>query len=464
MYAGQVVEYCDVRAAFRAAAASLHRRAAGLAAASSACGSERLRVIPGNVPNPARFPAGCRFHPRCPVAIGALPARIRRCCAFDGEPPRRAAGARDEIAAGTLDPVPAAAASPRAPDDANGCAAARGRRACKKYFPIKKGLLSRTVGHVQRGRRRVVLGARGRGARARGGERLRQDDDRTLHPAADRADRGQRQVRGPRDHDAAAARAARAAARDADHLPGSVLEPEPAAHRRQHADRGARRSTSSRRGRRRASASPSCSTLVGLVAEPRARATRTSSRAASASGSASRARSPSSPKLIVADEPVSALDVSIQAQIINLLRDLQRSMRLTYLFVAHDLVGRRAHQRPRRGDVPGQDRRAGVERTTLYRDPRHPYTVSLLSAIPVPDPDAQARAHRAQGRRAEPGASRRAAAASIRAASWRRRSARTEEPPLREIAPGHWSACHFAEQVPAERGSSRSPRDSRWRR
>jgi oligopeptide/dipeptide ABC transporter ATP-binding protein len=66
MYAGQVVEYCDVRAAFRQA---LHPYTAGLHASRPTLGvrSERLRVIPGNVPNPARFPAGCRFHPRCPV-------------------------------------------------------------------------------------------------------------------------------------------------------------------------------------------------------------------------------------------------------------------------------------------------------------------------------------------------------------------------------------------------------------
>ena len=108
MYAGQVVEYCDVRTAFRQ---PLHPYTAGLQASLPKLGvtQDRLRVIPGNVPNPARFPEGCRFHPRCPVAqercLGApelrelAPGHLSRCWRAD------------EIASGTLDPVPAEASS-----------------------------------------------------------------------------------------------------------------------------------------------------------------------------------------------------------------------------------------------------------------------------------------------------------------------------------------------------------------
>jgi oligopeptide/dipeptide ABC transporter ATP-binding protein len=105
MYAGQVVEYCDVRSAFRK---PLHPYTAGLQASLPKLGvtQDRLRVIPGSVPNPARFPIGCRFHPRCPVAqnrclidpdlVAIEPGHLSRCLRAD------------EIAAGALSPVPEA--------------------------------------------------------------------------------------------------------------------------------------------------------------------------------------------------------------------------------------------------------------------------------------------------------------------------------------------------------------------
>ena len=102
MYAGQVVEYCDVRSAFKR---TLHPYTAGLQASLPKLGvqQDRLRVIPGNVPNPARFPKGCRFHPRCPVAqtrcLEDPPVRT-----WDGSHLSRC-WRSDEIAAGTLDPV-----------------------------------------------------------------------------------------------------------------------------------------------------------------------------------------------------------------------------------------------------------------------------------------------------------------------------------------------------------------------
>jgi peptide/nickel transport system ATP-binding protein/oligopeptide transport system ATP-binding protein len=152
------------------------------------------------------------------------------------------------------------------------------------------------------------------------------------------------------------------------------------------------------------------------------------------------------PKLIVADEPVSALDVSIQAQIINLLRDLQKQMGLTYVFVAHDLsVVEHISDRVAVMYLGTIAELAG--RDALYREPRHPYTVSLLSAIPVPDParrrkrivlggDVPSPARPPGGCRFHP----RCFMAKPICAE--------QDPPLREISPGHWASCHFAESVP----------------
>jgi oligopeptide/dipeptide ABC transporter ATP-binding protein len=103
MYAGQVVEYCEVNAAFRR---TLHPYTAGLLHALPRLGEKReaLRVIPGNVPDPAHFPAGCRFHPRCPVAQQRCRESEPPVLTFDGEHQSRCWRA-DEIAAGVLDPA-----------------------------------------------------------------------------------------------------------------------------------------------------------------------------------------------------------------------------------------------------------------------------------------------------------------------------------------------------------------------
>ena len=153
------------------------------------------------------------------------------------------------------------------------------------------------------------------------------------------------------------------------------------------------------------------------------------------------------PRLIVADEPVSALDVSIQAQIVNLLADLQRELALTYLFVAHDLAV--VEHISTRVAVMYLGRIVELaDRDTLYRDARHPYKRSLLSAVPVADPDRRSRRIVLAGDVPSPASPPSGCRFHPRCplAAERGELARCshEDPPLREIAPGHWVACHFA--------------------
>ncbi len=158
------------------------------------------------------------------------------------------------------------------------------------------------------------------------------------------------------------------------------------------------------------------------------------------------------PDFVVADEPVSALDVSIQAQIINLLESLQNEFDLTYLFIAHDLAVVRHIS----------DRIAVMYLGTivevspaeeLYDNPLHPYTITLLSAVPIPDPEVESQRETIllAGDLPSPANPPPACRFHTRCPYVQPTRCKTDVPPLRKLAEGHLVACHWAEEIKAGR-------------
>ncbi|MET8162018.1 dipeptide ABC transporter ATP-binding protein [Sphaerisporangium sp. NPDC005289] len=155
------------------------------------------------------------------------------------------------------------------------------------------------------------------------------------------------------------------------------------------------------------------------------------------------------PKLIIADEPVSALDVSIQAQVVNLLEDLQNELDLTYVVIAHDLSVVR-HISDRVAVMYLGKIVEIADRKGLYETPMHPYTTALLSAVPVPDVKGRGGRDRIRLQGDVPSPINPPPACRFHTRCWKAQEiCKTVEPPLTLLAPGHQAACHFPENVPS---------------
>ncbi len=151
------------------------------------------------------------------------------------------------------------------------------------------------------------------------------------------------------------------------------------------------------------------------------------------------------PDLVVCDEPISSLDVSIQAQVVNLLEELQDHLGLTYLFIAHDLSMVR-HISDRMAVMYLGKIVEFADRDTIYLKPIHPYTVALMSAVPVPDPDIAKNRKRIILEGDLPSPANPPTGCNFNTRCWLAKDDCFKvDPEFKEIEPNHWAACHYSE-------------------
>ncbi len=428
MYGGRKVEEAPVDALVRQAAPSLHAGAARLRAAA------RAPRLAGNGTGPAggdprRRPIAQGGHRRLhlraalPACHRALPGGLSAAGGKERRPLGRLLGVRPPHGGGVM----SASSGP-------------GGEGPQEAFPVRRGMLSGCRPQGLCGRWHLVLHQARRDAGAGGRVRLRQVHRRQADPQADRAD-GRRNPARRRAHRRALPRAT--CVRTASDLQVVFQDPYSSLNPRMRAkDIVAEPMQNFARGSK-AEIEAEVATLfekVGLRRDQMIRFPHEFSggqrqRLVIARALALR------PKLIVCDEAVSALDVSVQAQVINLLADLQRDFGVAYLFIAHDLavVEHISH----RVAVMYLGRIVELaDKRRLFASPQHPYTEALLSAVPVPDPNAKSKRIILQGDvpspiRPPPGCH------FHTRCPYAEQRCRVETPLMREVAPGHLAACHL---------------------